>query len=135
MAQYQIKDLSDDSIAYRYEADQAEQQTGMFGGPWDSPALYVHELVPQYTLDEEAVLATWAELRAARDVKMKEVDRARWDMSWADASGTAWTQQTKDDWAAYRQALLDVPENVVDITAVDVPTFTWPTKPQDRTYI
>ena len=129
MAQYQIKDLSDDSIAYRYEADQPEQQTGMFGGPWDSPALYVHELVPQYTLDEEAVLATWAELRAARDVKMKEVDKARWDMSWADASGTPWTQQTKDDWAAYRQALLDVPENVVDITAVDVPTFTWPTKP------
>jgi len=135
MAEYQIRRLDSNGdpqeVAYRYESDQIDQGNGVFGGPWDDSAQYLHEAVPQATLDTEADDTKWADLRNQRDTKLvSDADKARWAMIWAEHSGgSPWSQTNKDNWATYRQDLLDVPNDVTDITALDLSTYTWPTKP------
>lgn len=83
----------------------------------------------------------WSFIRADRDALLKACDEASNYMNWAE-SGTPWTQQQKDDWRNYRQALLDVPETiqaeiddeeneeVTSVLDIDLDTYVWPTKPE-----
>jgi len=92
-------------------------------------------------LVEDTTLRTaelWEMIRICRDRKLKDCDSAMKYMSWAE-SGTAWTQQHKDDWRNYRQALLDVPQDIqsdIDSSTIDSvldinpDSYAWPTKPE-----
>ena len=78
--------------------------------------------------------AKWAKLRGLRDGKLVSIsDVAFKYMAWADAAGTPWTTQQKQDWAVYRQDLLDAPENETDIVAADLDNYVWPTPPVSPT--
>lgn len=67
-------------------------------------------------------------IRILRNPKLTEVDDARNYMIWADAAGSPWTAEKKEEWADYRQALLDITEEV-DLETVDVGAIVWPEKP------
>jgi inorganic pyrophosphatase len=69
---------------------------------------------------EELDAALAAEVRADRDGRLTEVDAVAGNaLRWA-----ALDADTQTEWAAYRQALLDVPQQVGFPN-----TVTWPTKP------
>lgn len=132
MAVYQIRRLEDDQIMTCYDAPEVNgvAQPIAFGGPWGDASQFANEPRLQADIDEEARQIKWSMLRTQRNTKLsQDVDRARWTMVWADSSGTPWIQTDKDAWVSYRQALLDVPQNIADIDALDVSTFVWPTKP------
>lgn len=67
-------------------------------------------------------------IRALRAPKLVEVDDARNYMIWAEAAGTPWTVEKKEEWADYRQALLNITEEV-NLETVDVEAIVWPAKP------
>jgi hypothetical protein len=74
--------------------------------------------VPPTQAELDAALA--AEVRADRDGRLTEVDAVAGNaLRWA-----ALDADTQTEWAAYRQALLDVPQQVGFPN-----TVTWPTKP------
>jgi hypothetical protein len=58
-----------------------------------------------------------AELRIKRNIKLVETD-------WTQSPDSPMTDETKDDWKTYRQALRDLPANTADPTNI-----TWPEEP------
>ena len=133
MGQWQIKDKETDQVIYRYEADESWQGKGKFGWQWDDPdqERVVHEAVPQETLSEEAQQQKWDQLRAQRNAKLiTDIDETKKYMDWDEIAGTPWSTEDKAAWAAYRQDLLDVPNDVSDIDALDLESFVWPEKPE-----
>jgi len=125
MAKYQIRQLENDQILYKYDAH-AKQE---FGGPWGDSNQCANEEMPQAEADQEARDEKMSQLRGQRDAKLVDVDKARYAMVWADQSGTPMSQEDKDAWADYRQELLDIPANVGDIDALDLESMEWPVKP------
>lgn len=131
MSTWKIKKLDSegnpiDPPVFEYKSDSGQQK---FGGDWGNPDLYIHV---ECTEEEETTKAQeekWAKLRAIRDIKLADVDKARYNMVWAEQTDSPWTQEEKDAWVEYRQALLDVPASVEDIDALDIDAFSWPTKP------
>ena len=67
--------------------------------------------------EEERPARKIAELRRERNIKLVETD-------WTQSPDSPMTDETKDDWKTYRQALRDLPANTDDPTDI-----TWPTEP------
>ena len=70
---------------------------------------------PQKIEDHKATL--WSQLRTERNRLLQQSD-------WTALSDAHLSQDKKDAWADYRQALRDLPENATDPTQV-----TWPVSP------
>ena len=63
----------------------------------------------------------WAQARGLRDILISGSD-------WTQLPDTPLTTTKKTEWAAYRQALRDIPETYSDATSLD--DIIWPTKPE-----
>jgi hypothetical protein len=63
----------------------------------------------------------WAQARGLRDIVISGSD-------WTQLPDTPLTTTKKTEWAAYRQALRDIPETYSDATSLD--DIIWPTKPE-----
>jgi hypothetical protein len=61
----------------------------------------------------------YEDLRTVRDAVLAESD-------WTQLPDSPLSDELKTEWATYRQALRDLPENTPDITNV-----TWPTPPNE----
>jgi len=119
-------------IVHCYEAD-AEQP---WGGEWGNPQAFIHLPVPD-GLARDTVVAVkdfegnillqedptkvqaklaqaWADLRAQRNARLAACD-------WTQLPDAHLSQDKKDAWAEYRQALRDLPQKVTDPMNV-----TWP---------
>lgn len=136
MAKIAIVNKSDLSIATMYDADAPNQ--GLYGGSWGRPAECEHIVVPaeldhrcvkaeegeegiEIVLDEDkqdAIEAQdWEALRAARNAKLTASD-------WTQLTDSPLSVEVKGDWATYRQALRDLPENTEDPNDPE-----WPVEP------
>ena len=67
--------------------------------------------------DADALASSWASLRSERDALLVSSD-------WTQYNDSPLSDEAKAEWATYRQALRDLPENTDDPT-----NPTWPTSP------
>ena len=113
---------------------------GGYGGEWGSPQVTVHVAVSE-GLDPQCIMAVrdpetgeitltqdplkvqakldaaWSALRAERNHRLAACD-------WTQLADAHLSQEKKDAWAAYRQELRDLPDELVDPTQVE-----WPLDP------
>jgi hypothetical protein len=85
---------------------------------WYDISLHYKALLNQHILDlQQLKLPTWTEIRRTRDTLLKVSD-------WTQAPDSPLSPEKKQEWAAYRQALRDLPESG------DVNNIAWPQQPQ-----
>ena len=105
-------DTEQDFVPYKQGIELAPDHTGEIGWTWTENGWFTNEVAP--TIEQIAERA-----RFKRNNLLKQtVDRInplRWE---------SYTQEQKDAWAAYRQALLDVPQQEGFPTNI-----VWPVKP------
>lgn len=133
------------AICHIYEAAAPSQKS--FGGDWSYPEVCVHMVIPDdmdteviravppsamgygwsagpfvFEVDPEKYLAKeerlWATLRAKRNELLAESD-------WTQVADAPLSVEKKEAWRAYRQALRDLPRQVVDVWKEVV----WPERP------
>lgn len=103
-------DYPDQFIPYKQGIEVAPQHDGQIGWTWTGSGWYNPEVLPNLEKQE----------RDRRDkylqIHVDIMNAVRWE---------SLTQQQKDDFVAYRQALLDVPQQPGFPTDIN-----WPTPPQ-----
>jgi hypothetical protein len=116
---------------------------GYYGGEWGSPQVTSHLEVPE-GLDPQCLMAVrdpetgavtlqadpakvqakldqaWTQLRTERNRRLAASD-------WTQLVDSHLSQEKKDAWAAYRQELRDLPDEVTDPTQVE-----WPLDPTQQ---
>jgi len=67
--------------------------------------------------EQDAINQAWIDFREYRDILLSASD-------WTQSSDSPLTDAKKTEWATYRQALRDLPENIDDLS-----NPVWPSKP------
>lgn len=84
----------------------------------DCAAIVDGEVISDPSLEAAKIESQWNALRAQRNSKLSACD-------WTQLSDSPLDATMKANWATYRQALRDLPENTVDPTSPS-----WPAEPQ-----
>lgn len=116
--------------------DSTTTSQSSFGGDWANPALFTHMPVPEgidiafirLMPDPETGALTFMEVpdRQTRLLTaLREERNARLDKSdWSQMADVALSEEQKEAWRTYRQALRDLPA-----TTEDLANPVWPEKP------
>ena len=128
-----------DTLATPFIYEAEEPQQGNWSGEWGNPDIAIHVAIPE-GLDPQCIMATrddsgeitlvedpakveaktaqaWTALRTQRNRLLQQSD-------WTALSDAHLSQDKKDAWFTYRQALRDLPDECTDPTQVD-----WPLDP------
>ena len=76
---------------------------------------------PEKLTDEELIAIAQPEIRARRNKRLIKSD-------WTQFQDSPLSDSNKAEWAAYRQALRDIPETYSEATSLD--DIIWPIKPE-----
>lgn len=123
-----------------YDADAPQQSS--YGGEWGDPEISLHIEIPS-DFDPEEIKAIKSEDGSITLIQDPSKVQAKLDLAWADLrarrnqllAACDWTQlvdthmsqDRKEAWAEYRQALRDLPETATDPTQVN-----WPLDPTQQ---
>ena len=116
-----------DKIETFYESDVKVQYGGEWGAmdhvpvpesmDWTTVSWNGSELVEDPLKVQAKIQQAWTALRTERNARLAQSD-------WVALADAHLSQDKKDAWFTYRQALRDLPENATDPTQV-----TWPVSP------
>ena len=131
---------------YRIDSVYISDDVISFGMPWDDPQKYGHYRVPQglredaikavYDADtNEIIIITDEELytlrvKEALDILRRDRNQRLLQSDWTQLPRGPLTDEQKDAWEAYRQALRDLPSTLTEDAILHPDTITWPAKPQ-----